>query len=620
MFAAVAPGVESEDPTTGITVRRMLESAGIPARTAAEFYSAFEKAARKGNVDPLNPWLSHSDDRVRLIAAAGMFDIEPVKAEQRLVKLIKSGKSSSDVLVLTLAMSEKKETIDYLVQRVSRTKDPSKEPAIAALQIRTGRTFSKSSEWVEWWKNERAKFKRPHVSDPVEFMQRLQVVRMGEVFRDFSPLIRDSKAADALKSVGSIFEQLAAGQSLEFSEETLRGVEHFCRGEFAEALAAYEEALKVDQFDRVAVLDSACLLLEAGRFDEAAKAFERLGALIPDSPLIANLQKLAESKSPSSEWLESLRRSVNSDKEKRDLISEPLLSFLLSRAMSKAKLEISKATIEEILSDPSKPFRLQLGAALASSKMLQTTWLTLVRTRFPESPVAQGWCFLASIGSKGWDRECAEACSRWAVMEPDNVVPKVGLVALKVKQPKDSGPTPVIRGALLDELDQALAAPNLNFHIDEANDAVRQVIAETKFPFPSITSAAGGQLSGLMLRLARGVAVEKEDLPKRIEDAETFTRSHEVFALLVRRFPPEMFLDGVAKVGATSLAGMVLQMEKALAQLKGEDASVVESLDQRKKALRDDATPFTKNPDSELPLIPLPSVHRALYEGQQSSR
>jgi hypothetical protein len=154
----------------------------------------------------------------------------------------------------------------------------------------------------------------------------------------------------------------------------------------------------------------------------------------------------------------------------------------------------------------------------------------------------------------------------------------------------------------------------------EALTAYEEAFAETGFPFSSLIPPVGGQLSGLMLRLTQGVVVEKDDLPKRAEEAGDFTRSHEVFALLVRRFSPEKIPDGVAKAGATSMAGMVLQMEKTRAQLKGGDASVIESIDQRKKALMNDATAFTRNPDSVLPLVPLPSVHRALYEGQQSSR
>lgn len=615
MAGTIAAEVE-EDVSTEITVLRMLENAGLPEKLAKEFFESLKKAEETNDLAPFARWLTHKDERIIFTAAASMFGIDPDEAEKRILKVAKAKANPSESIVLVLGMSQTKESIDFLIRQTAKAKDPVTDPAIAALQIRTGRSFIKSSEWTDWWKRERGHYESKLPPSPFEFAQRLQAVRVGNVFRGLGPVPKNAKNAktvEALKSVGSIFEKIAAGQSMEISKETLRGVNHFCRGEFDEALASYESALKVDQFDRVALLDSACLLLEADRFEDAARALRRLDALIPGSKLIASLQKIAEEKVPKSGWLESMRLALAGH---REWLSEPLLAFLFERAMSEAKLQIPQSTLEEILYDSSNSLSLQLGAALASLKAAQPPLMALVRTRFPDSPEVQAWCFLATVGNEQWKKEAADAGSRWAALEPDNLVPKVGLVALKVNRPKKGELTPIFRGQLLDELDEALAAPNRDFHLGPADDCVRQIIDETKFPFVAIAPDATGQIAGLTLKLARGVGVEKEHLPKRPEDVPAWARSQKTFASLTRQFPPEIFREGVAKVASTAMAAMVLDLERALAEIKG-DAEAIKTLDQKKEELRRENNAFAKNPDTMLPLIPLPSLHHELLQARE---
>jgi tetratricopeptide (TPR) repeat protein len=594
----------------------MLESGGMPPEKAEQFSKALEKALEDEEVGPLIPWLSEADERIELISAAAMIGIDSEKAEPRLIKMIKSRKKPRDPLIVALGASERKETIDFLVQRAAKIENLSEEPEFAALQIRTGRAFRKGRQWTDWWKEERAKFKRQPVSDFVEFFGRLQAVHMDKVVGKLNAAFKDMGLGSPL---GNLFDSMARGRAMEFSEETLRGVSHFCRGELDDAREAYTKAVEIDQFDRAALIDLACLQLEANLYDEAAKSLQRLEVLIPNSPLIGDLQKLAEGKVPNNEWLGTLEASLRSDAKKYDIFSEPLFEFLTTRSVSSAKLVIPSAVFEEILADVEAPFELQLGAALASPRMALPTWLAVIRTRFLDSAAAHAWYFFATIDQKQFAKENVEACARWCELEPDNVVPRLGAVALKLGKSTGDEPLPGYQGALLDELEKALEAPNTDFHLSEANAAIQRVISETGFPLPATISDPEGLLGSYLIKLGKGMSLRGKDLKIPPEQMETYRRTRDAFAKLTERIGREKFHAGMTGMLSTMFSHFVTALEETLLRQEPGNEEAIANLEAKAKTANTEAKESLLSPAVKLKLLPLPSLQRAIFERDRES-
>jgi tetratricopeptide (TPR) repeat protein len=613
--AEPADSASPSDPSVGVTIRRMLESGGMPAEKAERFSKALEKAMEDEELEPLIPWLSDADERIELVSATAMIGIDSEKAEPRLIKMIKSRKKPRDPLIVALGASERKETIDFLVQRAAKIEDLSDEAEFAALQVRTGRAFRKGRQWTDWWKEGRAKFKRQPVSDFFEFFGRLQAVHLDKAFGKLNAAFKDM----GLGSLGNLVDSMARGRAMEFSEETLRGVAHFCRGELDDARKAYAKAVELDQFDRVALIDLACLQLEANRYDEAAKSLQRLEVLIPNSPLIGDLQKLAEGKVPNNEWLDTLEASLRSDAKKYDILSEPLFEFLTTRSVSSAKLVIPSAVFEEILADVETPFELQLGAALASPRMAVPTWLALIRTRFLDSAAAHAWYFFATFDQKQFAKENVEACARWCELEPDNIVPRLGTVALKLGKSTGDEPLPGYQGALLDELEIALEAPNTDFHLSEANAAIQRVISEARFPLPAQVSDPEGLLGSYLIKLGRGMSFRGKDLKIPSEQMEVYRRTHDVFARLAERMDGGKFRSGMTRMLSTVLPLFATSLEKALLRQEPGNEEAIATLEAKSKELNAKAKENLLPPAVSLQMLPLPSLQRAIFERDRES-
>jgi tetratricopeptide (TPR) repeat protein len=600
------------ESSMALTVRRFLENGGVPAQKAAEFVALLSKVADEENVDHLVPWLSDADDRLSLIAASSMIAIDRTTGEKRIFALVKSAKSPRDTLVLALGMTERKDIIDFLVRRISGAAGTAKDSVKAALQVRTGRTFTESSQWKTWWKKERDSFKHAPISDPAEFFQRLNMLKIGTVIRDLAASNSDSMVRDAFSAVADVFNSLAEGQAMEFSEETLQGVAHFCRGELEEALDAYAAALRIDQFDRVALLDSACLLLETSRFEEAADTLRRLEALIPNSWYVARLRKLAESKVPHDRWLPFLKDAIQAKEDKLNVSSDPFVRFFLSRSTSAAKLAIPPDALNEILADPEAPFRAQLGAALVSPKPISVTSLGLLRTRFPDSAIAQACSFFVTFGQRQWAKENAEACQRWSELEPTNAVPQLGLLTMKVEKSAKAEGHPLLRGALLDELDQVLTAADFNLHLEEVSSAIDDVVRRTEFPLPGLVLQADGLLSSYLLELGSGVLVSEKELRAHGKSVEEIARLTRVVGALAERFPARSFRAPMTRIAATIIMINALNLQKGTLEANGGDQAAVDAIAERKKALDSEMHMNGTRPPEILTIIPLPSLHRAL--------
>lgn len=601
------------EPSLTATIRRMLESGGTPAEKAARFSKALEKAAETEELAPMIPWLSDADDRLALTSAVVMIAISDA-AEGRLIKVIKSSKKPRPPLIVALGASERKETIDFLVQRVAKLQNLEKEPEFAALQIRTGRVFRKGPEWTSWWKKERAKFKRQQVADFYEFFDRLRAVHMDKAF---AKLEAANKETGLLAPLAPLFNSIARGRAMDFSEETLRAVAHFCRGELDEARDAYAEAVEIDQFDRVAFLDLACLQLEANQYEDAAESFRRLEVLIPNSPLIGALRKLAEEKIPSNEWLGPLGAALGFNSKETDILSDPLVEFLTSRSVSSARLSIPTSTFEEILADTGAPFEQQFGAALSVPRLAAPTWFAEIRARFPDSPVAHAWYFFATIDRKQFAKDNADACARWSELEPDNAIPRLATLALKIGKPKGDQPLPAYQGALLDELESALASPKTDFHLAEANAAVQRMISETKFPLPAKVSNPDDLIGGFISKVAAGMTFRSgKDFKIPPEQMETYRRTRDVFAKLAERLDREKFRTGMTQLMVTVPYLFTGHAERVLLRQEPGNEEAIGAISAIAKERSAKAEKSTSNPTIVLRLLPLPSLDRAILQAE----
>jgi tetratricopeptide (TPR) repeat protein len=313
-----------------LTIDRLLVTLGVSPEDAKNFRQAADRADDAQDVGMLAPWLRNGDETIAMMAAAMMMEMNPKKAEQRLRRELQAKSPPSPKILLTLALSERQETIDYLIERLDSKTAAVRENAVFALQIRTGQRLRETSEWTAWWKKQRATFQKPPPLDILEFASRWETINAGNVLGKLKE--KDPDVPAPLKSIFSLFE---SGARLEFSKETLAAIRLFQSGKLDAAKIAYRKAVDLDQFDRIAQADYSFVLLEMDRFEEAAEAFERLVVLVPKSPLIEEFSRLTTDKIPAADRLGWLLTAIESRTNERhyNVSNDPLIRLFLSRSM-----------------------------------------------------------------------------------------------------------------------------------------------------------------------------------------------------------------------------------------------------------------------------------------------